>query len=488
MPIALLSADLRILNMRTRLPFRYGIVTMTSVPHLFVRGTFEVDGVRQEGFASDHLPPKWFTKDPNSHFRDDLKDMFAVIRSAFQLGTETGARPTVYGLWSDVYAAQKRWGDSKHLPPLLYSFGVSLVERASIDAFCRAKGTTFGKALRAGQLGLDIPHLFKTHADTSVGQGVSLDLLPAAIDHINPRHTVGLIDPLIDADIPPADRVDDGLPQSLEASIKTYGLSHFKIKLAGDVEKDAARLKRLATLIAAHAPKDYAYTLDANENFQSLAPFRRLWQTLSADASLKDFLAHLLFIEQPVHRDVALTDDLRKEMLGWTDRPPMIIDESDGQVGSLLRALDCGYVGTSHKNCKGVFKSVANRCLLIAMQKKSPQTKYMMSGEDLSNVGPIALLQDCCVAANLGIASVERNGHHYFRGLTMSPPPLQQQVQKAHPDVYRIHEKGFPTVNIRDGSLDVSSTVAAPFGINFAPDLSGFTPIDDWSFDSLGLK
>src|SRR5688572_19105774 len=142
MPLSLRAVDLRILNMRTRLPFRYGIVTMTSVPHLFVRATFNVDGVKQDGFAADHLPPKWFTKDPNSHFRDDVQDMLAVIRSAFALGKETGPRATVYSLWSDVYAAQKRWGDSKHLPPLLYSFGVSLLERAAIDAFCRARKTT----------------------------------------------------------------------------------------------------------------------------------------------------------------------------------------------------------------------------------------------------------------------------------------------------------------------------------------------------------
>jgi hypothetical protein len=33
---------------------------------------------------------------------------------------------------------------------------------------------------------------------------------------------------------------------------------------------------------------------------------------------------------------------------------PVIIDESDDRPSSLKRALDCGYAGTSHKNCEGV--------------------------------------------------------------------------------------------------------------------------------------
>ena len=44
---------------------------------------------------------------------------------------------------------------TKH-PPLLWGFGVSLVERAVIDAFCRASGQPFARALNDG---LDGPAL-----------------------------------------------------------------------------------------------------------------------------------------------------------------------------------------------------------------------------------------------------------------------------------------------------------------------------------------
>jgi hypothetical protein len=90
----------------------------------------------------------------------------------------------------------------------------------------------------------------------------------------------------------------------------------------------------------------------------------------------------------------------------------LIIDESDAELDSLPRALALGYHGTSHKNCKGVFKGIANACLLEALRRQSGGDRLVMSGEDLANIGPVALLQDLAVVATLGVSSVERNGHH----------------------------------------------------------------------------
>ncbi len=45
-------------------------------------------------------------------------------------------------------------GHEHDYPPLLWNFGVSLVERAVLDAFCRAKDMTFAEALRSNALGI----------------------------------------------------------------------------------------------------------------------------------------------------------------------------------------------------------------------------------------------------------------------------------------------------------------------------------------------
>ena len=164
-------------------------------------------------------------------------------------------------------------------------------------------------------------------------------------------------------------------------------------------------------------------------------------------------MEHLIFVEQPLNRVVALNNATKEAMAAWPDRPPIIIDESGASLCSLPRALACGYAGTSHKNCKGVFKGVINACRLTHRRQMDPALPAILSGEDLANVGPVALLQDLAVAASLGITHVERNGHHYFRGLSMYGEALQQQVLAYHPDLYHRHADGFAAVDVRAGAV-----------------------------------
>src|SRR6266540_2727421 len=125
-------------RLRTRIPFRYGITTMTEVPHLFVRVALDVDGRKQHGIAADCLPPKWFTKNPLTSFESDLAEMRSVIRSACTAAREAGEAASVFELWTRIFDSQRAWAQEHGFPPLLWGFGVSLVERACIDAFCRA--------------------------------------------------------------------------------------------------------------------------------------------------------------------------------------------------------------------------------------------------------------------------------------------------------------------------------------------------------------
>src|SRR5262249_3305360 len=92
---------------------------------------------------------------------------------------------------------------------------------------------------------------------------------------------------------------------------------------------------------------------------------------------------------------------------------------------------------------------------------------------------------DLAVLARLGVGHAERNGHHYFRGLSMLPEPVQAQTLAHHPDLYRQHKRGFPTLDIRKGALALDSIIAAPFGTGFDLDTSPFIPLSDWTFDSL---
>ena len=284
-----------------------------------------------------------------------------------------------------------------------------------------------------------------------------------------------MADPLTADAIPAAELLDDSLPQSLDQCIRAYGLRHFKIKINGDPDADLERLYHVAATIKQHAPDDHAFSLDGNEQFTSVEAFRCHWERLAGDTNLSPFFEHLLFVEQPLHRDIALDDSVADGFGDWPDRPPIIIDESDATVKSLPLALALGYAGTSHKNCKGIFKGAANACLLSARHEAGHVS--VMSGEDLCNVGPVAVIQDLAVMAALGIGSVERNGHHYMAGLSQFPETTQQQVQEAHRGLYRVSDRGWPTLDIRDGQINLESVNDQPFGTGFELDLSPFDAV-----------
>lgn len=470
MSIRIISISQHVLPMRTRMPFRYGIVTATEMLHLFVKVDAEIDGRRQVGFAADHLAIKWFTKNPATSIDEDTRELLAVIDQACTIAKAIPKVPTVFAFWKYLYEMQGAWGGGWGKPPLLSHFGTSLVERAVIDAFCKARSVPFWKAVRHNTLGVDLEVVQPELAGTE-----PKDWLPAEpLRQVIARHTIGLIDPLTDADIAPGDRIDDGLPQSLEACIAAYGLTHFKIKLSGDAKKDIDRVRAIADVLRRSVPAgDYRFTLDANENFRDVEPFRAFWTTLTDDATLTDFLRRLIFIEQPLHRDVATSADVGKQLAAWPDRPPMIIDESDGAIETARLALDRGYIGTSHKNCKGVIKGLANACLIARRRSIDPAGRYTISGEDLANVGPVALMQDLAVVSALGIGDVERNGHHYFRGLSVIPGELQQRVVAGHPDLYAMRPEGYAALRLSNGRLNVGSVVDAPFGtaFDFNPDM-----------------
>jgi hypothetical protein len=472
--VRLLAGDIHLTDLRTRMPFRYGIATMTRSPYAFVRMQVEVDGVASTGIAADVLPPKWFTKDPARPVDDEIDEMLRVIEHAVRAATGLEA-DSPFDAWRALWEFQDRWGREQGLPSLLTHFGTSLVERAMIEAVCRKVGRPFHRLLRENAFGIRLGDLHSPLAGRSPAE-----LLPEQPrPHLGARHTVGLLDPLRDADIPADERLDDGLPQSLAACIQSYKLCLFKIKVRGHVGQDGERLRGIIEVLGECGPKIYFFTLDGNEQFQSLDEFGQYWDELRHDPVVGNFFRRLLFVEQPFHRRVALDPEALGGLTGWSGRPPLIIDESDGELTSLPRALELGYAGASHKNCKGVFKGIANACLLAHLRQTGTQPA-ILSGEDLVNVGPVALLQDLAVCAALGIEGVERNGHHYFAGLSMFPQEVQRQILTAHPDLYHLSRDLWPTLTIEDGALTLRSVNAAPFGVAPLVNVEPFTPLAKW--------
>ena len=70
-----------------RLPFRFGAVTLTEAPQVFVRARVRLaDGREGEGVSAEMLVPKWFDKSPersNDENIDDLRRALALAGDAY---------------------------------------------------------------------------------------------------------------------------------------------------------------------------------------------------------------------------------------------------------------------------------------------------------------------------------------------------------------------------------------------------------------------
>jgi hypothetical protein len=320
-------------------------------------------------------------------------------------------------------------------------------------------------ALRDNLVGLDLGSMHAELAGGTPAEGLPTTPLASAWA----RHTVGLGDPLEDADVAADEDPADGLPVSLCAVIRRYRQSHFKIKVAAGANDPVARLARTVEVIVRETGGEFTATLDGNETFADIAALRAFWTEARRAPSLAALWPRLMFLEQPIARSHALADEVGTALADWPDRPPLLIDESGAEPADTERALALGYAGVSHKNCKGVLHGVANACLLAHRRRHQPDRAWLMSGEDLSNIGPIALPQDLAVQAALGNASVERNSHHYFAGLSGWPEATRRYAQEVFPDLYTTSERGWPTLAITNGRLAMGTCNAQAFGSGTSP-------------------
>ena len=474
MSVRLLDWRLRGAPVEARVPFRFGIAEMTELVHAFLFVTMEIDGTRELGVAADNLAPKWFTKNPETSYRDEVAEMVDVIEHACGLARQAGSRDSVFDLWYEVERGQVDRAD-RAVAPLLAGFGVSMVERAAIDAFCRVKQVPFAEAIRTNALDMRLGDLHPELAGRE-----ARELLPSRpLTRMSVRHTVGLGDTLAAAAA--HDAAPDGLPASLEGWIRRFGLRRFKVKVGGDRQFDLDRLRHVQEVLEAATRGDYRVTLDANEQFADFSALHAFWDDLIASDATSGLARHVDYVEQPLPRGLALAADTSAQIAAWPGHPPLIIDESDDSLDAVARALGAGYDGGSFKSCKGVFKGVGNACRIEQLRQEDPARRLVYSAEDLSTIGPVGLLADLAVIATLGIDEPERNGYHYLGDITTLPRNVDEETLRAHGDLFSAGPDGRASLRIEDGAIQLESVTAAPFGVGWRCDFEDDLP----SIDSL---
>ncbi len=467
MNIRLLDSQLRLLDSETRIPFRYGSACLTKCPQAILRVEVEAEGKRQFGYSGDCLPPSWFDKSPDKSYATQIEDMLGVIRTAQSVSAQRLRSPSpLFPAWQDISAEVRRVVAGQQLPGLLACFGVSMVERALMDAVCRVAEKSFGDAVRSNLFAVRPGDAFAALKDVAFGEW----LPQRPLDRIHVRHTVGLTDPLTDAEIADAERLNDGYPQALEQYIAQTGIRYLKIKVSNQPDSDLQRLQTIAGLIEKYRGDDYFVTLDGNEQYGTADEFAALVECIKADAGLRTLWNNTLLIEQPLARQSALSASQAGGIHALSQHKPVIIDESDEDLDSFSRAIELGYRGVSSKNCKGPMRSLLNAGLVWLHNGRQAAGSYVISGEDLCCVGVIPVQADLCLVATLGLSHVERNGHHYHPGLSYLPRSEQESAIAAHPDFYKRYGEVIRP-HVREGQFHIRSLVeAAGFGFSVEPE------------------
>jgi L-alanine-DL-glutamate epimerase-like enolase superfamily enzyme len=407
--VQVVAVEHRFQEFRYRAPYKFGGRAVDRTTLLDVSCRVRTGAGREAwGFGSMTLGNAWaFPAAPQDVGLPAMKALAGELARLTAACHESGHPLDLFRLLEPEYLrAAEALSRTRALPvpvPKLCTLVVASAFDAAIhDAYGKVHGLssyrTYGRAFATRDLSIDLGPAFR---------GEYLDrYIPAAP---RPRlpvfHSVGASDPLEAADV--RQRLDDGLPNTLEEWIPRDGLIRFKIKLnGGDLAADFERVVRIDKVVnraqQARGVTDWKYSLDFNEGCPNVGYLLEFLRQLR-EATPSGF-ERILYIEQPTARD--LRADRANVMHEAARLRPVVIDESLTDLESLLLARDMGYTGVALKACKG-----QSQALLMAAAAQ--KFGMFVCVQDLTCPGA-SLIHSAGIAARVpGNAGIEANARQF---------------------------------------------------------------------------
>jgi hypothetical protein len=434
-------------------PFRFGAIAIDAAPQAFVRVEIEIEGKGTfVGVSAEMLVPKWFDKRPHLTPEQTVAELRRALMIARDLYLNRSGFETAFGLHANRIAAQVEACAKEDIPPLAAAYGPAEIDKAILDALLLGLGVNFFDGMIGNIAGID------ASLSPDLGNADIAQFLKERhrLERVAIRHTVGLDDKV---------EGEGGVADAKENT----GARYFKLKLNGDPEADAARLIRIGSELATLS-HDYKVTLDANEQYADLAALGALMNRLDRDNALQPITAKLLYIEQPMPRDIT-----RQSPLGALANRDFIIDEADDSYDAFPAARKLGYHGISSKSCKGIYKAIVNATR--AAKWSAAGETFFITAEDLTCQAGLGVQQDLALGALIGVSHAERNGHHYVDGFGGAPAAEAQAFLAAHPDLYASYGDRI-RLSVHDGDLLTESLTAPGFASGAQPDWATLAPLE----------
>jgi L-alanine-DL-glutamate epimerase-like enolase superfamily enzyme len=446
--IRILDAALQTRCIGYRTPIKFGgrVVVEAEIADV----TVDVEtrqGARARGYGSMPMSNAWAWPSPAVAGEDTLRALVATATRLVESAPDSGdyghplelthRRSTLYRPSADEVTAGL--GLAESMPALAVLLCASPLEAAIHDAYGRIHGQNSFCLLGKSYVNSDLSTYLN---DDFRGEYLDQYTLREPRSRLPLYHLVGALDPLQAADV--GQPVGDGLPETLAEWIPHNGLTHLKIKLAGDdLEWDVSRVTSVERVaVDAQAKRGcttWWYSLDFNEkcpNSQYVLDFLARTGELAPAA-----LERVQYIEQPTHRDLRAYPENR--MHDVAKIKPVVIDESLVDFESLLLAREQGYSGVALKACKGQTEA-------LLMGAAAQKYEMFLCVQDLTCVG-YSFLHSAAIAARMPtVAAIEGNGRQYC-------PAGNVGWEDRYPDMFRI----------TDGT--VGTGLLTEVGLGFSP-------------------
>jgi L-alanine-DL-glutamate epimerase-like enolase superfamily enzyme len=293
-------------------------------------------------------------------------------------------------------------GIDELMPALAQLVAASPLEAAIHDAYGKVHGQNAYNLLGAEWVSADLSHYLSREFR---GEYLDRYTLRTPKPRMPLYHLVGALDVLSAVDL--TAKVNDGLPETLGEWITADGLTHLKIKLAGDnlkwdIERVVAVEEVSALAQAARGCTSWNYSLDFNEKCASVDYILEFLARVKERSPAA--FERVQYIEQPTHRDLRAHPENR--MHAAAKIKPVVIDESLIDYESLLLCRELGYTGVALKACKGHTEA-------LLMGAAAQKHGMFLCVQDLTCPGR-SFLHSASLSARIPtIAAIEGNGRQY---------------------------------------------------------------------------
>ena len=444
--IATKAVDLYFIPVETRIPFKFGRETLTSVTCARVRMTVtDTHGRTAVGWGETPLNVQWaWPGDQPYQPRHDAMCIFCRGLAKAWTKFERFGHPIEVGhaflesvLPKLLERMNRRLGpNTLSMPRLAALVCCSAFDIALHDAYGQLLGIDVYSTYNKDFMNADLAQ----YLEPADGAGISFagkypaDFLHFPCPQMLPAwHLVGGKD-LLDAAELTGTEPDDGYPVLLTDWIKRDGLRCLKVKLGGvDSQGDYHRLVSVGEIALAHA----VFWLSADFNC-----------TVTAPAYVNDILDRLmldhpriyqtiLYVEQPFPYDL---ENNPIDVHSLSARKPLFMDESAHDWKLIRLGRNLGWTGVALKTCKTQTGALLSLCWARAHG-------MTLMVQDLTNP-MLAQIPHVLLAAHAAtIMGVETNAMQFY-------PAASAPEAAVHPGLY----------TRRNGRLDLSSLKGPGFG------------------------